>query len=233
MSLEVDHWSERDKFRTTKLTIPAIICKMLRKKLIGDKKYSQFLEIVDSDAMNKLKEASRGTSAFVSTNDIVTSALYELYQNEMAIMVCNLRGAKGFSFLPPRTGGNIWRPQLHPRALAANSPAFTREKISRSPYTYFGTDEVPFWSMARYDVGWITNWCSLTKFIAVPGSTVLCHVPHRKFVEATLTILTIIFKANPTTVVCNHNIPPSDVKAGARCAELSKQAFKLPVSDPS
>ena len=139
---------------------------------------------------------------------------------------CNLRGAKGFSLIPPRTGGNILRQVFHPRALAANSPAFIREKLSCPPYIYFGTNEVPFWPMARCDVGWITNWSSLTKFIAVPGSTVLCHVPHRKFVETSLTNSTIVFKADPTTVVCNHNIPPSDVKAGARSAELSKQAFK-------
>ena len=113
--------------------------------------------------------------------------------------------------------------------LAANSPAFVREKLSRPPYFYFGTNEVPFWPMATYDVGWITNWSSLTKFIAVPGSTVLCHVPHQKFVETTFTNQTIIFKADPTTIVCNHNIQPSDIKAGVRSAELSKQVFKLPV----
>ena len=229
ISLEVDHWSDRDKFRTTKLMIPAFICKMLRKKLVGLQRYSQFLEIVDSNAMNKLKEASRGASAFVSTNDMVTSAIYKLYQNEMAIMACNLRGSKGFSLLPPRTGGNFVRLVFHPCALAANSPAFIREKLSCPPYVYFGTNEVPFLPMARNDFGSITNWCSLTKFIAVSGSTVLCHVPHRKFVETSLTNHTIVFKADPTTIVCNHNIPPSDVKAGLRSAELSKKVFKLPV----
>ena len=40
--------------------------------------------------------------------------------------------------------------------------------------------------------------------------------------------MSIIFHADPTTIICNHNIKPADLKAGARSAELFPKVFKLP-----
>ena len=40
--------------------------------------------------------------------------------------------------------------------------------------------------------------------------------------------VTIIGHANPTTLICNHNIKPADLKAAARSAELFPKVFKPP-----
>ena len=55
-----------------------------------------------------------------------------------------------------------------------------------------------------------------------------CHILHRDLVETLPLNLTIIFHADPTTIICNHNIKPADLKAGARSAELFPKVFKLP-----
>ena len=69
--------------------------------------------------------------------------------------------------------------------------------------------------MAKCDIGFVNNLTSLTKFIVAPGATVSCHVLHRDLVETLPLNLTIIFHADPTTIVCNHNIKPADLKAAA------------------
>ena len=40
--------------------------------------------------------------------------------------------------------------------------------------------------------------------------------------------MTIIGHANPTTLICNHNLKPADLKAAARSATLFPKVFKLP-----
>ena len=82
--------------------------------------------------------------------------------------------------------------------------------------------------MALCDGGGVTNWTSLTKFIVAPNTTVLCHVICRDFVETSPLNATIIFHADPTTILCNHNMKPADLKAAARSAELFPKVFKLP-----
>ena len=82
--------------------------------------------------------------------------------------------------------------------------------------------------MVLFDVGGVTNWASLTKFIVAPGATVSCHVPYRDYVENIPIDSVIIFQANPTTIVCGHNIKPSKVTARARSAKLFPEVFKLP-----
>ena len=227
VSREIDHLSERDKFRSFKLMIPAFICRMLYNFFTGGRS-SHILEVIDSDAMAELKKASRGTAAFVSTNDVVTAAVYEIFDSKLAMMATNLRGANRLAGLPPHSAGNFERLLLHPRAPAAESPAFIREKLLSSPSGFFGKNEVPFWPMATSDVGFITNWTSLTKFIVTPGATVSCHVPYRDYVENILIDSVIIFQAGPTTILCNHNVNSSKVKARAQSAKLFRKVFKLP-----
>ena len=82
--------------------------------------------------------------------------------------------------------------------------------------------------MALCDVGGVTNWASITKFIVAPEVTVSCHVPYRNFIDNIPVNMTIIFQADPTTILCNHNIKPSIVKARARSAKLVTKTFKLP-----
>ena len=82
--------------------------------------------------------------------------------------------------------------------------------------------------MALCDLGGVTNWASLTKFIVAQDTAVLCHVPHRSFVETWPLNVTIIFHADPTTILCNHNMKPADLKAAARSAKLFPKVFKLP-----
>jgi hypothetical protein len=81
--------------------------------------------------------------------------------------------------------------------------------------------------MAKCDIGSVNNLTSLTKFIVVPNTTVSCHVLHRDFVETLPLNLTIIFHADPTTILCNHNVKPADLKAAARSAKLFPKVFKL------
>ena len=224
VSKEVDHWSDRDKFRTSKLMIPAAISKMVT----GARRTSQFIEIVDHEVISVLKSASRGDAAFVSTNDVVTAAVYETYRNNLAMTYCNLRSEGRLPGLQPRIGGNYDRPVLHPRAPAAGNPDFIRNKIIPPPHVFFGKNEIPFWPMAKCDIGFVNNITSLTKFIVAPNTTVSCHVGHRDLVEIFPLNVTIIGHANPTTLICNHNLKPADLKAAARSAELFPKVFKLP-----
>ena len=55
-----------------------------------------------------------------------------------------------------------------------------------------------------------------------------CHVLHRDLIETSPLNATIIFHADPTTILCNHNLKPTDLKAAARSAELFPKVFKLP-----
>ena len=87
--------------------------------------------------------------------------------------------------------------------------------------------------MALFDVGGVTNWTSLTKFIVPPGATVSCHLPGVFAYTSNRRLQSpfngaIIFQANPTTIVCGHNIKPLKVKAQARSAKLFPKVFKLP-----
>ena len=82
--------------------------------------------------------------------------------------------------------------------------------------------------MAKCDIGFVNNITSLTKFIVAPNTTVSCHVLHRDHVEIVPLNVTIIFHADPTTILCNHNLKPTDLKAAARSAELFPKIFKLP-----
>ena len=224
VSKEVDHWSDRDKFRSSKLMIPAIVSKMVT----SARRKSQFIEIVDPEAISVLKSASRGDAAFVSTNDVVTAAVYETYRNNLAMTYCNFRSEDRLPGLQPRIGGNYDRPVLHPRAPAAGNPDFIRNKIIPPPHVVLGKNEIPFWPMAKCDIGFVNNITSLTKFIVAPNTTVSCHVGHRDLVEIFPLNVAVIFHANPTTLICNHNMKPADLKAAARSAELFPKVFKLP-----
>ena len=82
--------------------------------------------------------------------------------------------------------------------------------------------------MVTSDWGLVTNWASLTRFIAAQDMAVLCHLPHRNFVKTWPLNMAIIFHADPTTILCNHNMKPADLKAAARSAELFPKVFKLP-----
>ena len=82
--------------------------------------------------------------------------------------------------------------------------------------------------MVKSDWGLITNWSSLTNLIIAAGATVSCHVPHRNFVETWPLNMAVIFQADPTTLICNHNLKPADLKAAARSATLFPKVFKLP-----
>ena len=232
VSREIDHWSDRDKFRAYKLWLPAFICRMLYNFLTGGRS-SQPLEVIDSDAMAVVKEGAQGSSAFVSTNDVVTAAVYEIFDNKLAMMALNLRGADRLPGLPPRIAGNFERNLLHPCALAAGSPSFIREKLLSSASGFFGTNEVPLWPLFMADFGFITNWTSLTKFIVPPGATVSCHLPGGPgYTSNGLFQLpvngAVIFQANPTTIVCAHNVKALKVKARAWSAKLFPKVFKLP-----
>ena len=227
VSREIDHWSDRDKFRTSKLPMPAFICRLLYNFITGGRP-SQFLEVIPSDAMAELKKASRGTAAFVSTNDVITAAVGEIFDNKLAFMVTNLRAVNRLPGLPPRIAGNFERGLLYPRAPAAGSPAFIRKVLLSPPSGFYGRNEVPFWPTALCDVGGVTNWASITKLIIAPGATVLCHVPYRDFVENIPVDTVIIFKADPTAILCNHNIKPWKVTARVRSAKLFPKVFNLP-----
>ena len=135
VSLEINHWSERDKFRSSKLMIPAFICRMLYYSLTGGKPF-QLIEVTGSDAMAELKKASRGTAAFVSTNDVVSAALCEIYGEKLVLTPCNMRGGNICSGLNPRIGGNFVRDVIYPRALAAGAPAFIRKNVVRPPFVF-------------------------------------------------------------------------------------------------
>ena len=223
VSKEVDQ-SDRDKFRTSKLLIPAIVSKMVT----SARRKSQFIEVVDPEAMTVLKSASLGDAAFVSTNDVIDAAICEIYRTELVSMTCNLRSPNRLPGLPPRIAGNFVRPALHPRALAAGTPAFIRKRLIPPPHVFFGKNEIPFWPMAKCDIGFVNNLTSLTTFIITPNTSVSCHVGHRDLVETSPLNATIIFHADPTTIICNHNIKPADLKAGARSAKLFPKVFKLP-----
>ena len=82
--------------------------------------------------------------------------------------------------------------------------------------------------MAKCDIGFVNNLTSLTKFIVAPNTTVSCHVYHSDHVETSPLNATIIFHADPATIVCNHNMKPADLKAAARSAKLFPKVFKLP-----
>ena len=82
--------------------------------------------------------------------------------------------------------------------------------------------------MAKCDIGFVNNITSLTKFIVAPNTTVSCHVLHRDLVEIFPLNVTVIFHADPTTILCNHNMKPADLKAAARSAKLFPKVFKLP-----
>ena len=60
------------------------------------------------------------------------------------------------------------------------------------------------------------------------GGDAVGHVPYRDYVENIPIDSVIIFQANPTTIVCGHNIKPSKVTARARSAKLFPEVFKLP-----
>ena len=227
VSLEIDNWSDRDKFRSSKLLIPALICRSLYNYLTGGRQ-SQLLEVIDSGAMAELKKAARGSAAFVSTSDVVTAAVCEMFDSKMVAVSAGLRSAGRLPGLPQRIAGNFVRGLIHPRMLSAGSPAFIREKLVNSPSGFFGRNEVPFWPTILADFGIISNWTSLTKFIVAPDTTVLCHVPHRDFVATCPTNLAVIFQAGPCTIACLHNVKPSRVKARARSAKLFQKVFKLP-----
>ena len=227
VSIEMNHWSDRDKFRSSKLPVPAFICRMLYNFFMGGSS-SQILGVIGSDKMAELKEASRGSAAFVSTSDVVSAAVHEMFDNKIVIIVTGLRSGNRLPGLPQRIAGNFYRSLLHPREDSAGSPAFIREKLISSPSGFFGRNEVPFWPMFMADIGTISNWTSLTKFIVAPNTTVLCHVPHRSFVETWPLNMAIIFQADPTTIACLHNVKPSKVKARAVSAKLFQKVFKLP-----
>lgn len=78
------------------------------------------------------------------------------------------------------------------------------------------------------DLGIITNWTSLTKFIVAPGAAVSYHVPHRDFVATCPINLAIIFQVDPTTIACLHNVKPMKVKARAPSTQVFRKVFKLP-----
>ena len=227
-------WSNRDKFLI--MMIPSQILKVLYNMVFGKRQHSHILE-VNGDSMAMLKESSRGTAAFVSTNDIVTAAIYEVMRDDIAHLCCDLRNSKFQFGIPPRIGGNFVGAFVQPRGLAAGSPDFIRKQVMHPPgRNIFGKNKVPLWLAMRGDFGVITNWASQTKFITAPCATVSCHVPHQDLFEFSpiLNLLqftyVVVFRADPTTIACLHNVLPADLKARARSANLFKKVFKLPAN---
>ena len=127
-------WSNRDKFRI--MMIPSQILKVLYNMVFGKRQHSHILE-VNGDSMAVLKESSRGTAAFVSTNDIVTAAIYEVMRDDIAHLCCDLRNSKFQFGIPPRIGGNFVGAFVQPRGLAAGSPDFIRKQVMHPPRSQY------------------------------------------------------------------------------------------------
>ena len=75
------------------------------------------------------------------------------------------------------------------------------------------------------------NSCTSARSAKAPPQDTMeapLYVGHRDLVEIFPLNVTVIFHADPTTILCNHNLKPADLKAAARSAELFPKVFKLP-----
>ena len=151
----------------------------------------------------KLSLVNRKEHDFLSTNDIIMSALCRMNRTaKLVSMVMNRRGrTKG---VEDRDGGIfVNSPVLDPEA--GTDPNVIRQVVKGGGY--FQPDQVPLQPYLQGKVCCVTNWATVTKFLNMRGVKTLCHMPSPAFFQAPMDGC-VIFKVTDdcTAVCCNFSV---------------------------
>ena len=199
-----DQCSERDRSRRTGL--PILMCLLRNLPSVPFRKRKCFFFDQKAIDEKKLSLVNRKQHDFLSTNDIIMSALCRMNRTaKLFSMAINRRGrTRGVT---DRDGGIfIVCPLFDPEA--GKDPNVIRQVVKRG--AYFEPDQLPLRPYLQGEMCGVTNWASLTTFLNVRGVKTLCHMP----CPASVGVLTdgcIIFKVKDdcTAVCCNfpvHNV---------------------------
>ena len=199
-----DQCSERDRYRMTGM--PILMCVLRNLPSLPFRKAKCFFFDQKAIDEKKLSLVNRTQHDFLSTNDIIMSALCRMNRTAKLIsMAINRRGrTKG---VEDRDGGIfIMSPVFDPEA--GKDPNVIRQVVKGGGY--FQPDQVPLQPYLQGKVGCVTNWATLTTFLNMRGVKTLCHMPCPVFFEAPMDGC-VIFKVTDdcTAVCCNfpvHNV---------------------------
>ena len=199
-----DQSSERDRYRMA--GAPMLISVLRNLPSLPFRKANHFFLDQQGIDEKKLSLVNKNQHDFLSTNDIVMSALCRMNRtSKVTSMVINRRGRT--NGVEDRDGGIfIFSPILE--SEAGKDPNVIRQFVKDGGY--FEPDQVPLQPYLQGKVCCVTNWATLTKFISIEGVKTLCHMPSPAFFEAPLDG-SVIFKVNDgcTAVCCNfpvHNV---------------------------
>jgi len=153
------------------LTMMASYFGTMMKRAFARKKTRVFSGLIDGEQIEKLKAdaQSRGTVPFVSTNDIITSALSNAAGAHTCLVAFNLRGR--MSGLTDSLAGNYTNCMMFDKANAA-TPDRIRQALL---HPRFHCRDEKFKMFSRCCV--ITNWASFSKPIRIPDCVEQMHQP--------------------------------------------------------
>merc|ERR1719305_1365714 len=143
----------------------------MKRTFTGTKTHRVFQGFIDGEQIAQLKAdaQSRGTVPFVSTNDIITSALCNAAAAHTCIMAMDLR--ERMDGLTESHAGN-YVGYLYFDAENAATPDRIRQSLL---HPRFHCRDQPQKTFQRYVV--ITNWSSFSKPLHIPGCVEQLHHP--------------------------------------------------------
>lgn len=182
--------SSEDAELTMSGWIPGFMENMARYEPGTDSERVVAVKEIDQEGVQKLKNRFHAAAQaqgleFLGTNDFLMAGMSELYSEEwLMIMFANMR--KRMPGVTTDMAGNYERPVFAP---AAKDPMFWRS--IQKHWAYFGIEGNPNLSspnlkesVTACNIGFTTNWTSLTRFIQPTGAKVLGHCCTKGFIAA-------------------------------------------------
>ena len=202
-----DFFTEKDIFLESQSWVPEFM-----RRLSSEPRRKSQIELIDKDHIEVLKQKYLDDKVeFLSTNDILTSALAEVFGTKLMNMATDMRGR--MDGISKNFAGIAVRPIFFPRKQAVLAPKFIRGKIMKDFCFWSNSEEIAQFEKSFLACGLssITNWSSLTKFVKPPGTKILAHCPNSGFVEDLSFDVCIVFKATPNgDMALNHNMKIND-----------------------
>ena len=144
---------------------------------------------------------------FLSTNDLVTAALAEIFDTELMEMFANMRGR--LDSVTTDIAANAERGIFFPRVMAISTPEYIRSVPMKQFLAWRDSSDMETYNTAFVEANFsvITNWSQLVTFIVPEGTTMIVHAPASSFVRAIPIDYCIVFKADlQGTIAINHNV---------------------------
>ena len=214
-----DDSSERDIYRTTGPPLMLTVVRNLPSLPFRKPKCIFF----DQNAVNEKKRrlVNKARNEFLSTNDIVMSAICRLNLTAKIVsMVINRRGRT--EGIKDRDGGIfIFSPAFDP--YAGKDPNVIREIVKKGGY--YEPNTVPLQPYLQGKVCSVTNWATLTQFLNVRGMKTLCHMPGPAFFDVPMDGCVIFKVKDDCTAVC-VNFPVRDTNDDSFLKDIIVQEKK-------